>query len=918
MSGRGANSWWTGGDRVGQAKEAAARRKELAARMRASARARQQGEFDFQDTAPELLPERLRQTELPLLGDGFSSIPIDLVSHEVAPVLVAEEARGNADPAAPDGPVSDRTEDAVNGATILRRETADAEAVRKAPWLRALGLSDRAGLWRIGAEVKAAAQAQPGTLSILCTWPSAPPSPMLAWAVSHLGYGAAEANPIRALFVGGGRADMRLLAECDISRAGARPLWVPDLKQSITPTRDAMACAFLPGRLKPGAPERLPLDSLVPVVHSRTMAEGPWPNTWRGFMAGAREFLRGDRGGMFGFPWHRYGDARTTRPFGFVLPQVSRGARRTREIEAVPGGLDLVVVDLSASWMSPSRVAKDMSEVVLDAAAAAGRGPAPRFLVLVSDPRAFLAALGQARDLRDNEIIAGRTERAIIHHLGDRTGRVAPPVSRASGRVVVHAASTSEGDVQADLIDLARSLEATHPKTCDALIQAARTLASMARSLAPPLADTDDPEVTWTFVDAAREVSETLREEGEPPGIAGLNACLDRGVAAATRLLRNSPARIALRDATAHASTGRRVAFVAEADSEALEAARQAPDNLMIASRRTAASEISNFAPDLLITACRGADALRILAELTRPAAETLMLLPPADAATAARISELVLEQPELAPSHDLSRAVLDALPPSFMRLRSTGDVFARHDRQRRSSSETRQSGSGAPRDAIVLRTDDGEASAFARGSTVIAIVDGEPVARRASKLEPGDVVVVMPEDLGDRIARELGWDGEAALLDEHVARYKARVRAWRDCPGRDFTARRVIAQMRTIDPDMPEPSEAAVRYWLAGADADDEAAPHAPGNARWLSAFLKVIGLEGADGLFVHFGHYRGRLQREGHLRSGLLERFLFDPYDAVVQRGVSEERARELRAIALSYAREVVDVDRRGAEED
>jgi hypothetical protein len=197
-------------------------------------------------------------------------------------------------------------------------------------------------------------------------------------------------------------------------------------------------------------------------------------------------------------------------------------------------------------------------------------------------------------------------------------------------------------------------------------------------------------------------------------------------------------------------------------------------------------------------------------------------------------------------------------------------------------------------------------------------IVDGEPVARRASGLQPGDVVVVIPEDVGDRIARELGWDGEAALLDDNVARYKARVRAWRHGPGMGVPARRVVEQMRAIDPDMPEPSEAAVRYWLAGADADGEAAPHASGNARWLSAFLKVVGLEGSDALFVHFGHYRGRLQRDGHLRSGLLERFLFDPYDSVIQRGVSEERARQLRTIALSYAREVVDVDRRGVEED
>ena len=110
----------------------------------------------------------------------------------------------------------------------------------------------------------------------------------------------------------------------------------------------------------------------------------------------------------------------------------------------------------------------------------------------------------------------------------------------------------------------------------------------------------------------------------------------------------------------------------------------------------------------------------------------------------------------------------------------------------------------------------------------------------------------------------------------------------------------------------MDPPSDAAVRYWLAGGDAADEAAPHASGNPRWLTAFLKLIGLDGAEALFAHFGRFRGRLLREGHLRSGLLERFLFDRYDAVIQRGVSRERAEQLRAIALQHTREIVAVNR------
>jgi hypothetical protein len=215
-------------------------------------------------------------------------------------------------------------------------------------------------------------------------------------------------------------------------------------------------------------------------------------------------------------------------------------------------------------------------------------------------------------------------------------------------------------------------------------------------------------------------------------------------------------------------------------------------------------------------------------------------------------------------------------------------------------------------RNGVILHTGDGDEIEFARASLVVMLVGGVPVARKASDLEPGDFVVVLPGETGDRIARELGWDGEAALMDEQVARYKEHVRSWRTGAGRNISPRQVIERMRAIDVNMSTPSVQTIRYWLDAGDAQSEAAPHASNDARWLSAFLQVIGVGEADDFFVHFGRYRGRLQREGHVRSGLLERFLFDKYDAIVQRGVTAQRAEELRAIALQHAREVVIVER------
>jgi hypothetical protein len=211
---------------------------------------------------------------------------------------------------------------------------------------------------------------------------------------------------------------------------------------------------------------------------------------------------------------------------------------------------------------------------------------------------------------------------------------------------------------------------------------------------------------------------------------------------------------------------------------------------------------------------------------------------------------------------------------------------------------------------------DDDDDVPFAPGAVVVVLTDGEPCPKRANALEAGDLVVLPPEDVSDGIAREMGWAGEQELLDEAVRRYKRSVGAWVRGPGSGVSIATIIKRMRALDPGMPEPSSATVRYWLSAAEGEDDPTPHASGLPRWFAAFCEAIGHRdtNAPDLARHFEAQRSRLRRGGRERRCLVERFLFAPYDATVHRRVPIERVETLRKLALSHVRMVTRLDRGG----
>jgi hypothetical protein len=808
-------------------------------------------------------------------------------------------------------------------AAFAVREEGESRTAATIPWLDLLGLEERPGLGQIAEEMEIAAINPTGSIRIHLSWPSPVPNPILAWGAKCISGDETKVRARRVLFVGCGHQEARGLAECSVRRAYAKRAWIPDPMVLISVTRDAMQTAFLPNRLHAGAPDAFSLKDLVPVLHVSTIAgKPPWRDRWDEYLASARHFIDRSHRGKYGYRWEHYGDSDNCSPFGFLIPRSSTGTRRTMEVAALPGCIDLVVLDLSAKWMGPGYVHGSLTDAVLDVVSGFHRKPLPPFLVLVSDPRSALAAMRVVGDLIDNEIVAGPRTLSRSFRRGMPDGSAPRTTPRDPVRLIVHAASTAEAEVIEKLFELSSDLKEGHPKTSDALKDAASALGAMARTTRPPLAEGQSVEIVSSFMDNEVAVREALREEGDTPKRTAIGTTLLAGREAASRLLRETPARIALHEARQAAATGVRVVFVTERSDDAVAAGSDAPTNFLVVGRQCACGEISTYKPDLLFLTCRAMDVARILSEVPASPREIRIVLSPDEVAIAASIASLALSWPEMSEVKERCRALLNAMPPKFARIMSFDNAL---DSCRRSSSQGgavsyRSRVEYAHAEVIAIFDDLEDAVPFAPGAVVVVLNDGEPCVKRATALEAGDLVVLPPEEVSEKIAREMGWAGEQELLDDCVRRYKRAVAAWREGPGAGISIETIIRRMRAFDPQMPVPSSSTVRYWLSAAEDEQEPTPRASGKRQWFAAFCEVIGhrdLDASD-LARHFDEQRGRLRRDGHVRRCLVERFLFDRYDLQIHKHIPSERVAILRGMALAHVRTVRALEKGGIWEE
>ncbi len=559
-------------------------------------------------------------------------------------------------------------------------------------------------------------------------------------------------------------------------------------------------------------------------------------------------------------------------------------------------------------------MAEALELALVDLKIGRGRNPLPPIVALVSDPRCALAAMRMGVEAKTHKIVVS-TRMTRTLYLGFSDGLAHSSHRNEPDRVLVHATATQEAEIVEALLELAERIHVEHPETAEALASAADTLSAMAHTTRPPLADGRPVERRFTFVDAEERVRDALHREGDLPQRAAIDRALAAGRDAARRLMRDTPARMAMREAAERAAGGSKVGFVADQAGDAVEARTHAPAGLIVASRNEAFALLADERVDRLVLACRGADALRLFVELPQPGREVVFVLAPNEAATAGRIAEHLLSWPEYADVHPRCAALIAALPPTLGRLLALA-TNAPATRGTKPSKPARSDTAFRSAAEVIALFDDGTEEGFAPGSEVVVLKGDAPCVKPATELVEGDLVVLPPQRVSDEVAREMGWDGEAALLDDEVGRYKSVLATWLGGPGRGVTANTIVSQMRAIDPTMSAPHASTVRYWLSAAKAQLDPAPRASTDPQWFAAFCKIIGYGGSDShaLGDHFDDHRTKLRRDGKLRRCLVERFIFDRYDATLHHDIPRETVETLRRRLLSYVRAVAEVHRGG----
>jgi hypothetical protein len=780
-----------------------------------------------------------------------------------------------------------------------RRASASTEASR---WIELLlpGKSDLADLWD---EFAAAARSARSSVRLVAYWPSPAPDPLLAWSLAALGCGSRDEGQLRVAFLNVGRGERTRLAATLIPREKLREF--VDLSDGrITPHGDALLTAA--NRLRDAPPPLLPIDDLVPVLTSRAGEEGGriWDPSWPGFLKSVRGHVRRQRKRESAPTYAPAHSSDMGAAFGFVVPQVSKGNRRVQELRAIPAPLDLVVLDLSSAWAGPATAIERLAEALRDMKEAFG-DRCPPLLALVGNPRVALACAAALRDLRAEGDIVGSWSMRRVFRRGSPGGE---PYAFAAGEpddVHVQAIATSEGDIVAEFLALARETELSGAAdVSSSLAQAAWDLSAMSTRVVPFGAGVG---TTRTFVDAAADIRAAIRENGAGGLVDRIEAVIEAGLDLADNLMLDTPAKHAFDSARRRSAADNRILFVVEHKDDLGAGPESA--NFVVTWRREAVDSIRKGAFDELVFACRADDAVRSYCEAPALPRKVSFVFPPAEASSAARIDEIVGAWVEMTPLLGRLAALRSALPRRFGALGGLADMagFGRRDRQGSSPS-----GPPAAHEDIHVVFDDGFETWWSSGSQAIVVIGMTPRVKSACDLQPGDRVVLLPEGLRMEIAREMNWTVGGGI-DPLVVSYKRHVRDYVQRNG--SRPSHLVEALRRSRPLMVTPSQATVRYWLAAADEETGATPHAPDNKHdgWFDAFASLLGIP-ADLVGEHYRHIcdqRIRNMHGGRARKYLVERFLFDPYNATIHYGVTQSRVDELRRVAMAHAREVANVD-------
>ena len=520
-------------------------------------------------------------------------------------------------------------------------------------------------------------------------WPGRSPSVFADWAAGTVRIPDSGARFLRVVLLGTGRRVAAPLDGLGISSDTLDSLVRARLDDISRKTGrvgvDLIQTALSMPRDDHGSPEKIPLSALIPYAVAIRGTKEIWRNPqerfhgrWFGLI---RKKIPRD---YFGSAIESYCNPARAPFFAFILPQASVGRRRVEELAAIPGRVDLAVLDLSDRQFGAAYCIERLETLLRDLklAEAISTSIAVPLLVLAGQPADFIAIRQTIHAmLRHPTRSESRQTKTISSaNWSYAIWRGHDPGRAANRRVKMTLVGTSVDEISARLWDLADQVNSANEQLRLALRDASATLRLMAVAQHAPGSGTKErPD---------------CRKPPELDGAEGGNIIGSRfgwSWRLRSRCQINSRACDHRRESTfrseaqlarpcpiaSEASSDQRILFVVDNTEDALYAQAHLEALLTDPSRKGSIPEVRvvsarqwsdvsiEFSPSRLVVALRGpAIAQMLLVRDDLPETIDVICLP-AERDRFAFALEQTIAWPEYRSWHGRARALLDRLPPT-------------------------------------------------------------------------------------------------------------------------------------------------------------------------------------------------------------------------------------------------------------
>lgn len=764
-------------------------------------------------------------------------------------------------------------------------------------------------------------------IQLALLWPHVPPRAILPWTLREVGRGL-QSKPVRTLFMNMGRPALQMLSGLEANTARLRTIGLNRSGQR-SPQRsareisaDAHFYMYL-GDTKASGKTAVPLVPIIP--HSIAMDDGIY---WRDFdektLKGYKQYFPFDRLNAIRRHVDALTSAETGPAFAFLLPQHLQGTSRHDALRAIPGSIELVVIDMSTPALGGREPSALLCELLADLEGALKH--APNKVLIVTDCPLRFSHLRRSSATRRGAAYLGT--RVDCHRLQWRTrGRGFEAITDIgpSSRPIVETLGSKECIVAARLWAHARELGDENPLS-SVLARGAAALKSMALT-----ASTAD-ELLAPYSDA-RDFYHRLKRERhsfEPhhnqalgliaEGHVGhlydaIQADLEAGLALANELRKETPLLRYIKRYLNSAARTDDVLIVLRHPEDAQLAGEHLLDyltqpgnfqggipDLRVTTPSRYAAELASKTPTTVLWAASAISGGRTFIGDAVAPREFRLIVAGQDALTLSKLLEVVSNATEYARYHDRIAMLKGALPWAPKEFGGVAAALALDpDRPRRALPFTGQG-------YLLL---DGYGKVSAGQGSLFYVVDPftqQLVPREARSIEAGDAVFVMSDAIREEIEAllrekdERGRTLEQAMVDHYKTIVKTGIDTLTRKDGKRPSAARIREMLFQANPDLPSISVQAIDYWMSAAGHLGVDTPYAASDPVHFEAFLKLLGAgvlarQLTDAVRV----IRALLRRDGHINRSMFDRLLLDP-DSLIHSGrIGFDKLKEFRHEAL-----------------